>query len=107
MRSGSDGLALRVCKFLIVVSDMIPSVRVQDRQASRKRGNNPRDWTIDDLKTLARRYGLDWRQPGTSHVTSSAAGRTPLTVPSHKPIKPLYVVRFVSLIDSLGDAHGD
>ena len=35
-RSGSDGLALRVCKSLIVVSDMIPSVSVQDRQASRK-----------------------------------------------------------------------
>jgi hypothetical protein len=69
--------------------------------------NNPRDWTIDDLKTLARHYRLDWRQPGTSHVTLSAAGRTPLTVPSHKPIKPLYVFRFVSLIDSLGDAHGD
>jgi hypothetical protein len=31
--------------------------------------NSPCDWLIDDLKTLAARHGLDWRQPGTSHVT--------------------------------------
>ena len=36
--------------------------------------NNPRDWAIDDLKALASRYGIDWRQPGTSHVTFSRAG---------------------------------
>jgi hypothetical protein len=69
--------------------------------------NNPRDWSIDDLKTIAKRHRLDWRQPGTSHVTFSATGRTPLTVPSHKPIKPIYVMRFVALIDSLGGENGD
>jgi hypothetical protein len=61
-------------------------------------GNNPRDWTINDLKTLA---NMDWRQPGTSHVTFSYPGLAPLTVPSHKPVKPIYVMRFLDLLDSV------
>ena len=68
--------------------------------------NNPRDWAIDDLKVLASRYGIDWRQPGTSHVTFSRVGFAPLTVPAHKPIKPLDVIRVVALLDSIGEAHG-
>jgi len=69
--------------------------------------NNPRDWSIEDLKVLARRHGVDWRQPGTSHVTFSVVAHAPLTVPAHKPIKPIYVIRFVALIDSLGTSHDD
>jgi len=63
--------------------------------------NNPRDGSIDDLKVLAARHSIEWRQPGTSHVTFSRAGMTPLTVPAHKPIKPVYVNRFVAMIDEL------
>ena len=65
-----------------------------------KMRQNPRDWRIDDLKVVARRNGLVFRQPGTSHVTFTK-GAIRLTVPSHKPIKPVYVRRFVDLIDSL------
>lgn len=77
-----------------------------DKLLARMR-NNPRDWSIDDLKTLAERYRVDWRQPGTSHVTFSAQGVVPLSVPAHKPIKPVYVKRFVMLLDSLGARDGD
>ena len=72
-----------------------------------KMRNSPRDWSIGDLKTLAARHGLDWRQPGTSHVTFCYPGLPPLTVPAHKPIKPIYVMRFVALLDSIGEKHGD
>ena len=67
---------------------------------------NPRDWSIEDLKVLARRHSIDWRQPGTSHVTFSCAGLVPLTVPAHKPVKAIYVLRFVALVDSIGDNNG-
>ncbi len=63
--------------------------------------NNPRDWRIEDLQTVARRHGLTWEQPGTSHVTFRAPGGGKLTVPARKPIKPVYVRHFVTLIDSL------
>jgi hypothetical protein len=67
--------------------------------------NNPRNWTIGDLKSLAKRYGFDWRQPGTSHVTFSRLGRQPLTVPAHKPIKSIHVIRLIALIDSLRESE--
>ena len=69
--------------------------------------NNPRDWSIEDLKTLAARHGVDWRQPGTSHVTFSRAGAAPLTVPAHKPIKPIYVSRFVAMIDDMRSSNDE
>ncbi|KXF76862.1 hypothetical protein ATN84_12675 [Paramesorhizobium deserti] len=69
--------------------------------------NNPRDWSIDDLTTLASRKGIDWRQPGTSHVTFSYPGHVPLTVPAHKPIKPVYVKKFLELIDRAGEDDGN
>lgn len=65
--------------------------------------NNPRaDWTIEQLKTLAAQYGLRWRQPGTSHVTFAASDGTMLTVPSHKPIKPVYIRQFLLLVTEHG-----
>lgn len=69
--------------------------------------NNPRDWSIEDLKALARRHGIEWRQPGTSHVTFSRQGVAPLTVPAHKPIKPIYVSRFVAMIENVRSLNDD
>lgn len=62
---------------------------------------NPRDWHIDDLKVLARHFAVDWRQPGTSHVTFSAPGQIPVTVPAHKPVKPVYIKKFLILLDAM------
>lgn len=62
---------------------------------------NPRDWQIADLQAVARRVGLDWRQPGTSHVTFFSKAGQRLTVPAHKPIDPVYIRQFVRLVDGL------
>jgi hypothetical protein len=72
-----------------------------DKTLTRMRAN-PRDWRIEDLKTVARRYDVTWRQPGTSHVTFRAPNGAKVTVPARKPIKPVYVRQFVVLIESLG-----
>ena len=64
--------------------------------------HNSRDWRIEDLKRIADRLGIDYRQPGTSHVTFSRCGYAPVVVPAHKPIKPVYIQRFMALVDSLG-----
>jgi hypothetical protein len=67
---------------------------------------NPRDWRIGDLQAVARRHGLTWDQPGTSHVTFRAPTGGKLTVPAHEPVKAIYVRLFVALIDSLeGEAN--
>jgi predicted RNA binding protein YcfA (HicA-like mRNA interferase family) len=60
---------------------------------------NQLDWQIGDLQTVARQIGLDWRHQKSSHcVFVREDGRT-LSVPAHRPIKPIYVRKFVELID--------
>jgi predicted RNA binding protein YcfA (HicA-like mRNA interferase family) len=72
-----------------------------DKTLERMR-NNPRDWRIDDLKTVAARHGVNLRQPGGSHVVfEHPALPQAVTVPAHKPIKPIYVQQFVTMIDAL------
>jgi predicted RNA binding protein YcfA (HicA-like mRNA interferase family) len=57
------------------------------------------DWQINDLQTVARQNGIDWRHQKGSHcVFFREDGRTP-SVPAHRPIKPIYVRKFVELID--------
>ena len=59
---------------------------------------NPADWRLEQLQTVARRHGIDWRHEGGSHcIFVRADGRT-LPVPAHRPIKAVYVLKFVELI---------
>ncbi len=67
-----------------------------------KMHTNPRDWRIDDLKAVAERFGIDYRQPGTSHVTFRLNNGSKVTVPAHKPIKPIYIKQFLELLDEGG-----
>ena len=64
-----------------------------------KMRSNPLDWRIDDLKTVANANSIEWRQPGTSHVTFRHPNGNKVTVPTHRPIKPIYVKKFVRLVD--------
>ncbi len=68
-----------------------------DRILDRMR-NNPRDWRIDDLKTVARAYEIDWRQRGTSHVVFVRPDGATLPVPARRPIKPIYVKKFLTFV---------
>ncbi len=64
--------------------------------------NNPRDWRIDDLVTVAGRYGIEVRNNGGSHHVFSAPGAADsLCVPAHRPVKPVYVKRFIAMIDTI------
>jgi predicted RNA binding protein YcfA (HicA-like mRNA interferase family) len=57
------------------------------------------DWQISDLQSVAKHQGLDWRHQKSSHcVFVRSDGRT-LSVPAHRPIKPIYIRKFVELID--------
>jgi hypothetical protein len=63
--------------------------------------NHHHGWSINEIKNLADRYEIDYKQPGTSHVTFRTCNGTKLTIPAHKPIKPIYVKQFIELIDAL------
>ena len=60
---------------------------------------NPLDWRIESLKSVADAFGLVYRQPGGSHVIFRHPDGGMLSVPARRPIKPVYVRKFVRLIE--------
>jgi hypothetical protein len=73
-----------------------------------KMRNNHMDWRIQDLQVVAEHLGFTFKKPGTSHVTFSN-GTLRITVPAHKPIKPIYIQKFIAMLDEslLGDNKND
>jgi hypothetical protein len=60
---------------------------------------NALDWKISDLQVVARQHQIDWRHQKSSHcVFVREDGRT-LSVPAHRPIKPIYIHKFIELVD--------
>jgi len=60
--------------------------------------DNPRDWRIEDLKALADYFEISYDQTG-SHATFRHKDGRRVTVPAHKPIKPVYIQKFLQLFD--------
>lgn len=60
---------------------------------------NPRDWRIDELKTIAQSRSIGWRQQGTSHVVFIRGDGRTLPVPAHRPIKPVYIRQFLDFLE--------
>ncbi|MCP4696502.1 MAG: type II toxin-antitoxin system HicA family toxin [Gammaproteobacteria bacterium] len=65
--------------------------------------NNPRDWQIESLESIALKFGMKVRKSGGSHVVfMHKDSPIAVTVPAHRPIKPAYIRQFLSLIDDIG-----
>jgi predicted RNA binding protein YcfA (HicA-like mRNA interferase family) len=68
-----------------------------------KMRSNPRDWQIDSLEHLAKRFCIQMRQSGGSHaVFMHDDSDLVVTVPSRRPIKPVSIEQFLALIDDIG-----
>ncbi len=68
----------------------------------KKMRTNPKDWRIEQLEVVARHYGITVRKTGGSHaVFDHPKWVELLCVPAKRPIKPIYVKRFIALIDLL------
>jgi hypothetical protein len=60
-------------------------------------------WRIEELQSVAIENRLEWRRPGRggSHVIFSAPGvREIVSIPSKRPIKPIYIKQFLALVDA-------
>jgi len=63
---------------------------------------NPRDWRIESLETVAKRFGIVVRKPPGSHVVfHHGASVLEVSVPANRPIKPVYIKQFLALIDDI------
>lgn len=68
----------------------------------KKMRNNPQDWRIEQLETIAQYYGVAVRKSGGSHVVFDHEKWVELLcVPARRPIKPIYIKRFTTLIEVL------
>lgn len=63
---------------------------------------NPLDWRIEDLEAIAIKHGIRVRKPGGSHVIfQHDRSILEVSVPAHRPIKPVYIRSFLALIDEI------
>ena len=68
---------------------------------------NPRDWRITRLEAVAAAFRVNVRKPSGSHVVfEHPAVAEALSVPARRPIKPIYVRRFVRLIETVRGDDG-
>jgi predicted RNA binding protein YcfA (HicA-like mRNA interferase family) len=77
-------------------------VSAGEKLVERTRGD-PRDWRIDDVISACRAAGITCAPPQKgSHYKLSHPDRPEiLTVPAHRPIKPIYIRELVRFIDSV------
>jgi hypothetical protein len=68
---------------------------------------NPLDWRIEDLKTIANNKAIEHDQHGTSHVVFRHPTAGKLSVPAHRPIKPVYIRMFVDFVSRAGEENED
>lgn len=77
----------------------------QAEKLFKKMQNNPLDWRIEDVDTVARYFGFGRIEAKGSH-TKFYHDRLPeiLIVPVKRPIKPVYVKQLLTLIAKLEES---
>ena len=72
------------------------------KRLERMAANPQGDWTIDDVKAVCKGHGLAFRHDGGSHCTVSHASQAEiLTIPVHRPIKPIYIKKLVAFVGQI------
>ena len=71
-----------------------------DKTLDRMRAN-PRDWRIGSLEAVAAAQGINISHVVFEHPAVAEA----VSVPARRPIKPVYVRRFVAFIEAVRASH--
>ncbi|MDP9056765.1 MAG: type II toxin-antitoxin system HicA family toxin [Pseudomonadota bacterium] len=68
-----------------------------------KMRTNQRDWRIEDIGTLCEAYGVDFSAPrkGSHYKVKHSGVAQILTIPAHRPIKPVYIRELIKFIDAV------
>jgi predicted RNA binding protein YcfA (HicA-like mRNA interferase family) len=63
------------------------------------------DLRFDELRKVMEYYGYSMSGPrsGSSHYTFRKAGRTPITIPKHTPIKKVYIRMVKEIVEGEND----
>ncbi|UAJ10281.1 type II toxin-antitoxin system HicA family toxin [Polymorphobacter megasporae] len=65
---------------------------------------NPRDWRIEDVASVCAAFGVGCTPPrnGSHYKIKHGDMASILTIPAHRPIKPVYIRDLVRFIDAVG-----
>lgn len=65
------------------------------------RANPKDDWTLENVETLCRQIGLTCSSPsrGSHYKVSSPHSERIVTIPAHRPVKPVFIKDLVKLAD--------
>ncbi|RLA72391.1 MAG: type II toxin-antitoxin system HicA family toxin [Epsilonproteobacteria bacterium] len=68
----------------------------------KKLRNNPKDTNINTIKKILDKYELEyiWGKGDHLNVKHPLADYI-LTIPAHKPIKPIYIMKLLQMIDEI------
>lgn len=68
--------------------------------------DNPRDWRIEDVQAICAAFGIACTPPrkGSHYKVKHESQAEMLTVPAHRPIKPVYVEALVRFVDAVKEA---
>ena len=72
-----------------------------------KMRQNPRDWRIEEIQSIADSLGIEWRHDGGSHVIFRSPSGEHLSMPAHRPIKPIYISKFLVLVSLKKEAENE
>lgn len=69
---------------------------------------NPRDWRIEDVASACEAIGVACTPPrkGSHYKVKHASQTEILTIPAHRPIKPVYIADLVEFLDRVIEAEG-
>lgn len=77
-----------------------------EKLLARLRKNPKGDWTMENLLTVAKRNGIEVRSSGGSHHVFSFPGlEADVTIPFRRPIKPIYITKFLALVDAIEEKN--
>ena len=74
----------------------------------RMKRNPVGDWTIHDIEVLCRREGIEFLSPrrGDHYKITHASQTEILTVPAHRPIRPVYIRMLVKFVERVRSDNG-
>ena len=75
------------------------------------RANPAGDWGINDVEAVCREYGVRCTSPtgGSHYKVSHPSRRDILTIPSRRPVKPVYIRKLARFIEGVAglQTNGD
>jgi hypothetical protein len=83
-------------------------MRRGEKRLEELRANPAGDWQIKDIGLVCRAYGIELRAPrsgGSHYKVTHQSQHEILTVPAGRPIKPVYIRRFVQFVDAVKEAQ--